>query len=265
MANILVTGGRGFIGTYLVKALRNRGHRVITYDRKKAAHEDVRYPNFYAENWDYIYHLASPVGVDKINAMPAQDIIDEIVNGTMAVCNVAKMVGAKLIFASSSEVYGAGKYQFGDSHRWLYGMGKLMSEHLVKELDNYCILRYFNVYGIGDTHGVISKLVDAARVHGDICVNEHVRTFIYIDDAIRATVAAIGFDGVTDVGTTEQHTIRGASVLVEGIFGNVHRHETFVDEPAITTRMPEKLWIRSREPLTLKQGLEKMKVILDEN
>jgi nucleoside-diphosphate-sugar epimerase len=180
-ANVLVTGGAGFIGSHLVDRLLRDGHRVTVLDDLSTGSEqnlaDARpNPNFrfvrggilderlvdelVAEN-PLVFHLAAAVGVHTIVEDPLQSILTNV-NGTEHVLSSAAHHGSRVLLASTSEVYGRSEEipfrEDGDRilgptsvHRWSYATAKALDEHLAfAYLDRglrVSIVRYFNSYG----------------------------------------------------------------------------------------------------------------------
>jgi len=180
-ANILVTGGAGFIGSHLVDRLLSEGRHVTVLDNLStgsernladaAGHANFRFihgsvldehlvEELVAQN-PLVYHLAAAVGVRNIVNDPLQSILTNV-NGTEHVLASAARHGCRVVLASSSEVYGrSGEIPFRESgnrilgptsvHRWSYATAKALDEHLAfAYLDRgleVSIVRYFNSYG----------------------------------------------------------------------------------------------------------------------
>ena len=112
---ILITGSKGTLGTPLVKELLNRGHEVwqcdlqhqrdVNYIRANVSNYRQLERVFEANHYDYVYHLAAEFG--RINGEEYYDTLWETnVIGTRNILEWQKKKGFKLIFASSSEIYG---------------------------------------------------------------------------------------------------------------------------------------------------------------
>ena len=170
---ILVTGSKGTLGTPLVKELLNRGHEVWQCDLQHQRDDNYiradisRYRQlervFEANQYDYVYHLAAEFG--RINGEEYYDTLWETnVIGTRNILEWQKKKGFKLIFASSSEIY-------GDIHKEIlsedlpinqsiiqhndYAVTKWVNEiqimNFEKRFGNECMrLRFFNAYGPGE-------------------------------------------------------------------------------------------------------------------
>jgi UDP-glucose 4-epimerase len=226
--NILITGGAGFIGSHLADLFIARGDTVTCLDTgstRKVAHlvgkPQFRYVPDSVLNTDMldaliaradlVYHLAAVVGVEHYVADPYA-VLNVNINGTQNVLRIANKHGKKVIFSSTSEVYGRNPRVpwtedddrvLGSTRidRWCYSTSKAAGEHFCFAYGRlglpFVITRYFNVYGPR------LDAIDVGRVitifMGQVLRNEPVtvigdgrqtRCFTYVSDAIRATAAA---------------------------------------------------------------------------
>lgn len=248
----LITGGAGFIGSHLTHALIAQGHRVLIIDDLSTGrlanieplleHPDLHFARAsitnelvldrLASQADTIIHLAAAVGVKLIVENPVYTIETNIM-GTEAVLKAAFRYRAKVLLASTSEVYGKGisvPFREDDDvvigpttrSRWGYAASKMVDEFLA--LAYYqasglpvIIFRLFNTVGPRQTgrYGmVIPNFVhqalhgDPLTVHGD---GKQSRCFLHVEDAIQAILAldscpeAVGT--IFNVGSTEEITI----------------------------------------------------------
>lgn len=178
---ILVTGGAGFLGSFLVDKLLERGDEVVALDDVSSGGEDkilhhFKNPRFrfvrdsilnreIADNLisqcDQVYHLAGVVGVHHYVINPYA-VLNVNVNGTQLVLQLAHKYNKKVCFTSTSEIYGRSMkipYSEDDDRvlgstaidRWCYSTSKAIGEHFCfayKKLGlRVTIVRYFNVYG----------------------------------------------------------------------------------------------------------------------
>ncbi|HEY3304008.1 MAG TPA: NAD-dependent epimerase/dehydratase family protein [Candidatus Binatia bacterium] len=224
----LITGGAGFVGSHLTDALLKRGDEVTILDvasdlkvRHQLANPRFRYVRDSVLNsqileglisrCDVVYHLAAVVGVDHYVGDPYQ-VLNVNVNGTQNVLTAAFKARKKVVFSSTSEVYGKspavpftedGERVLGSTKidRWCYSTSKAVGEHFCFAFEKLglpiVVIRYFNVYGprldradAGRVMAIfLGQLMRGAplTVIGD---GKQTRCFTYVDDAIRATVAA---------------------------------------------------------------------------
>jgi nucleoside-diphosphate-sugar epimerase len=226
--NILITGGAGFLGSHLADLFLARGDTVTCLDTgstRKVEHlvgnSQFRYVPDSVLNSDMldaliaradlVYHLAAVVGVEHYVADPYA-VLNVNINGTQNVLRIANKYGKKVVFSSTSEVYGRNPripWSEDDDRvlgstridRWCYSTSKAAGEHFCFAYRRLglpvVIVRYFNVYGPR------LDAIDVGRVitifMGQVLRNEPVtvigdgrqtRCFTYASDAIRATAAA---------------------------------------------------------------------------
>jgi len=259
---VLITGGAGFVGSHLTDGFLAQGDEVTILDVAsdlKVSH-NLGKPKFRLVRdsvlnreilesliaWcDCVYHLAAVVGVEHYVGDPYQ-VLNINVNGTQTVLNVAFKLQKKVIFSSTSEVYGRNlAVPFNEDSdrlmgstridRWCYATSKAVGEHFCFAFHKMglpvVVLRYFNVYGPRldqvDVGRVISIFLgqlmrgDPLTVIGD---GEQTRCFTYVDDAIRATMAA----GTTEkalgrainVGSDKEFTIKELAEMMIRISGS---------------------------------------------
>ncbi len=257
----LVTGGAGFIGSHLCDALINKGHSVTCLDI--AATEKIEHlldsPQFelvkgdvtdkslvreLVAEADIVFHMAAVVGLDNVLSSRLRSI-QVNVGGTQAVLEAAFEFGRKVIFSSTSEVYGRNPnvpwsedddIVLGATHicRWSYAVSKALGEHLCFGYGEqglpFVIVRYFNVYGprldAAGSGRVVSVFVgqvlrgEPITVIGD---GRQTRCFTYIDDAIRATIAAAEIpeaEGqVFNIGSDRETTILELAHIIREVSG----------------------------------------------
>jgi len=225
---VLITGGAGFLGSHLADALLARGDDVTILDvggelkvRHNLAHPRFHYVRdsiFNAAILDglvlraeQIYHLAAVVGVEHYVGDP-YEVLNVNINGTQALLRAAYKYGRPVLFASTSEVYGRNpRVPFDEDDdrvlgstridRWCYSTSKAAAEHFCFAYHRLglpvVIVRYFNVYGprldrldVGRVITIFMGQVlrgEPVTVIGD---GTQTRCFTYVDDAIRATIAA---------------------------------------------------------------------------
>ncbi len=226
MTKILITGGAGFIPSYLAEKLaeKKENHLVIVdnlltgrLDKiPTSAHGNIKFIKcdvnnfqdissiFHSNSFDYVFHYAAMVGVKRTQDNPVSVLED--ITGIKNVLNLSKNTGVKRIyFSSSSEVYGEPVEFPQNEHttplnsRLPYAIVKNVGEAYLKsfkkEFDlDYTIFRFFNTYGSKQSKDfVVSKFISSALNNKDITIygdGKQTRTFCFIDDNITATTNA---------------------------------------------------------------------------
>jgi UDP-glucose 4-epimerase len=258
MSRVMVTGGCGFLGSHLVEHLVTRGDRVTIFDavppgadqaiargHARFVEGDIRDADRLADaaaGADVIYHLAAVVGVDRYLARPL-DVIDINFSGTRAVLETALRVGARVVPASTSEVFGKNPAvpwrENGDrvlgptsADRWAYSSSKALIEHMVFAFARQhgleaTIVRYFNVYGPRQRPAfLLSRSVHRALNNRPIAVYDQgrqTRCLTFVDDAVEGTViagthpAAVG--EVFNIGSMTETTVREVVDLIAKLTG----------------------------------------------
>jgi UDP-glucose 4-epimerase len=178
---ILITGGDGFIGRACVESWSSI-HDISSLDKKSGV--DLCADSFALEwsisNCDVVYHLASPVGIELIDAH-RDSFLNDMIKMNLKVFNLVKKHNKRVVFFSTSEVYKecAGAVETddltigsSDIPRWGYASGKLTSEFLCKSLCPQCVIvRPFNISGRGDRKGVLSSFIHNIKSGKDIVVH----------------------------------------------------------------------------------------------
>jgi UDP-glucose 4-epimerase len=255
----VVTGGCGFIGSHLVEELIARGDDVTIFDgapppewqttaraRARFVQGDVLDREALATaitgGVDQVFHLAAVVGVDQYLARPL-DVIDVNFTGTRNVLDLAHDAGAKVVVASTSEVFGKNPsvpWREDDDRvlgataadRWTYSSSKALAEHLTFAFVRQrglaaTIVRYFNAYGARQRPGfVVSRSVHRALNGKPVVVYDdgrQTRCFTHISDAIRGTLAAADSEAANgeafNIGSMTETTIGEAVDLIAELAG----------------------------------------------
>ena len=223
MKRILVTGGAGFLGSHLTQRLLDEGNEVIVVDnlytgKKKNIESFRNNPNFefmlhdvtfplYVEV-DEIYNLACPASPIHYQRNPTQTTKTSV-HGAINMLGLAKRTGAKILQASTSEVYGDPEIHPQPETYWgkvnpigiraCYDEGKRVAETLFfdywRQYDlQIKVARIFNTYGprMDKNDGrVISNFIVQALQGHDITIygdGSQSRSFCYVDDLVRALI-----------------------------------------------------------------------------
>ena len=212
----MVTGAAGFIGSHLVEALARAGHDVVSLDsftdyydpaekEANARDFDVRRVDLAEDPLDLggvdgVFHLAGQPGVRSFGEIFPLYLRRNVL-ATQRVLEACTAAGVRLVFASSSSVYGeAEAYPTAEDTppRPIspYGITKLACEHLVRAYaGDWVTLRYFTVYGPRQRPDMIFRRICEALLSGEELEiygsGRQSRSFTYVDDAVAATVAAM--------------------------------------------------------------------------
>ncbi len=221
--NIAVTGGAGFIGSHIVEKLVERGDNVIVIDNLQTGKKenlktiwdkidflemDIR--NFdllktKLKNIDGIFHEAALASVQDSFVKP-EEYQDVNVNGTENIFKLAKEFGFKVVYASSSSVYGNPmkipiKEESEKNPINPYAQTKLDDEILAKKYTKEGVkiigLRYFNVFGERQSKnyaGVIKLFLERIENHNPPIINgngSQIRDFVYVKDVVQANIMAL--------------------------------------------------------------------------
>jgi UDP-glucuronate decarboxylase len=259
MARVLVTGGAGFIGSFLCERLLARGHDVLCVDnfytgsRRSVAHllenknfelmrHDVIFP-LHVEV-DEIYNLACPASPIKYQLDPVQTTKTSV-HGAINMLDLAERLQAKILQASTSEVYGDAAVQPQAEEYWgnvnpigsraCYDEGKRCAETLFFDYHrqhglHIKIARIFNTYGPRmeqhDGRVVSNFIVQALRnepitIHGD---GTQTRSFCYVDDLVeglqRLMSTAAAVTGPVNLGHPDGCTIRTLAEKIIAMTGS---------------------------------------------
>lgn len=255
MKNILITGGAGFIGSHLCERLLNEGNNVICLDNLFTGSKENIAHLISNDNFRFIEHdIIEPIDieVDEIYnlACPASPVhyqYDSVktmktsVLGIMNMLELAKKYNAKILQASTSEVYGDPKVHPQTEGYWgnvnpigirsCYDEGKRCAETLMMDYHRQYdvatrIIRIFNTYGpkMAENDGrVVSNFIIQALKGEDITVygeGLQTRSFCYVEDLINGMVKMMnnpqGFIGPVNLGNTGERTILDfAKMIIE--------------------------------------------------
>ncbi|KAL3997884.1 NAD dependent epimerase/dehydratase family protein [Acanthocheilonema viteae] len=262
---ILVTGGAGFVGSHLVDRLMLDGHEVVALDnyftgRKRNVEHWIGHPNFelvhhdvvnsYLIEVDEIYHLASPASPTHYMYNPVKTIKTNTI-GTINMLGLARRLKARILLASTSEIYGNPEVHPQPENYWghvntvgprsCYDEGKRVAETLmvayhVQEKVDIRIARIFNTFGprmhINDGRVVSNFILQALRGHPITIYGngKQTRSFQYVDDLVTGLIRLMG-SNCTDpvnIGNPEEKTINELAELIRDLIGS---NSSIVYEP----------------------------------
>ena len=248
-----ITGGAGFVGSNIAKLLIKQGHDVIIIDnlhtgKKKNIAEILDQVKFFnvdirdykkiekiLNSVDGIFHEAALTIVQESFSKP-KEYHDVNVVGTENILKIGKKFDIKIVFASSSSVYGNVKSipiteNFPCHPINPYGQTKLDDEFLAKKYSENGLkvmgLRYFNIYGHGQTGtyaGVITKFMNQLKNHKSPIIfgdGKQLRDFIFVEDIAEANLAAMKSsvkNGFFNIGTGITTTIAELATLMTKLY-----------------------------------------------
>jgi UDP-glucuronate decarboxylase len=236
---IVVTGGAGFVGSHLCKALLDLGHAVTCIDNfytgarenissldLEIIEHDVCYP-IYIES-DEIYNLASPASPVHYQNNPVQTTKTAVL-GTLNMLELAKKTGARVLQASTSEIYGDPEIHPQDESYWgnvnpigirsCYDEGKRCAETFVSDFQRMGVetrlVRIFNTYGPNmhpNDGRVVSNFILQALQNESITVygkGDQTRSFCYVSDLVEGLICLMESDerGPVNLGNPVEFTI----------------------------------------------------------
>lgn len=298
---ILITGGAGFIASALAEKLaENPNNYIVLVDNlltgsmeKIPVFNNIKFIKgdvnnfrdissiFYSYEFDYVFHYAAMVGVNRTLNNPVKVLGD--IEGIKNILNLSKNTGVQRVFySSSSEVYGEPVEFPQNEHttplnsRLPYAIVKNIGEAYLKsfkkEYDlNYTIFRFFNTFGAKQSKDfVVSKFISKATKGEEITIygdGLQTRTFCFIDDNIEATTNAFYqnkfVNDVVNIGSDVETTILDLAKTIVRLTGDGSEivHLPALAEGDMTRRKPDitkmKQLLRNNTML-LEEGLKKI-------
>lgn len=276
---ILVTGGAGFIGSNLVRRLLADGKSVIVVDNEFTGSKSnlpdhprlfYRWGDVRNNGWakdiqlhagvSQIYHLACPASPKAFGARPFETLMINLL-GTLNVLAFAKRQNARILFTSTSEIYGdptehpQRETYWGNTNplgpRSCYDEGKRAAETICQEHRGFygtdvVIARLFNTYGpfmAPDDGRVISNFITQAlrgerlTVYGD---GTQTRSFCYVDDTVDGLIRLMesAETGPINIGNPHEVTLANLVWRLDRLFQNVTGRPLAVDYFPLPTDDP---------------------------
>ncbi len=261
MANVLVTGGAGFIGSHLVESLLQQGHKVVVVDnlstgkienmnraalfyQQSIQDSEMMERVFQLHKFDYVFHVAAQASVSISVKEPSKDAQTNVLGSLVLIEKAVKYGVKKFVFSSTGgAIYGDNVVtptpETVEPHPISpYGIAKrsveMYLEFFKKEYGlNYVSLRYGNVYGprqdpYGEA-GVVAIFTarmlknDEVIIFGD---GEYTRDYVYVRDVVQANLLAMKEDivGVYNIGT-------GIGTTVNQLFKSLAKITGYKKEP----------------------------------
>lgn len=301
MTRFLITGGAGFVGSALADKLSSdSSNEVVVVDdlstgfakyvtsNPKIEFIKVDINNYHniagvfsSNHFDYIYHYAAVVGVQRTLENPIKVLND--IEGFKNILNLAKDTGVKrVLYASSSEVYGepVETPQHEETtplnSRLPYAIVKNVGESFFRSYQeefglDYTIFRFFNTYGPRQSAVfVMTKFINTAIKSEDITIygdGKQTRTFCYIDDNIEATINALNEESAINqeinIGSDVEITITNLAKIIIKLTDSKSKivHLPALERGDMTRRQPDITKMRkllNRDLIPLEKGIKKL-------
>ena len=299
MVKHIVTGGAGFLGSHLIDKLMSKGHEVICLDNFFTGNKEnivkwIDNPKFELIRHDItepilleadkIWHLACPASPVHYQYNPIKTSKTSFL-GTLNMLGLAKRIKAKILFASTSEIYGnPQEHPQKESYhgfvnpigiRSCYDEGKRIAETLCFDYQrmhgiDIRVIRIFNTYGprmMENDGRVVSNFIVQALKNKNITVygnGSQTRSFCYVDDLINGMIKVMegNFSGPVNLGNENEITIKELALKIKD---KINKHLKIIykeipkDDP--TRRKPSLELVKEKynwyPEVEIDQGLEK--------
>ena len=253
---VVITGVGGFIGSHLASYHLSQGDQVVGFDNFSTGKKTnidtlegleliegdlLQNLSLVPEDTDIIYHFASPASPEKYMAM-AMNTMEVNTSGTLSLLRLCSRTGARLVFASTSEIYGDPLVSPQSEEYWgnvnpigprsVYDESKRFGETLIAQFQrehktNAGIIRIFNTYGpnMDSQDGrVVSTFIRQALRNEPLTIfgdGSQTRSFCFIDDLILGIVAMgkSPHPGPINLGNPKENTLIELADLVTQIVG----------------------------------------------
>lgn len=286
---VLLAGAAGFVGSHLAARLLSDGHQVVGLDNLSTGRltnlaELIKNPDFefleqdvinlpaeFAGPIDWIFHLASPASPPKYLALPIETMRINS-EGTHRLLELARLKGARFLYASTSEIYGDPLVHPQSEEYWgnvnivgprsVYDEGKRFGEAMVHAYRRYHgistrVIRIFNTYGpsMDPNDGrVVSNFICQAlsglplTIYGD---GSQTRSFQYVDDLVDGIVRLmkVEYHGPVNLGNPDEYTVGSLASIVKDL--------TASTSEIVSMPLPE------NDPKQRRPNIDLAKLILD--
>lgn len=278
---IIITGGSGFLGRHLCRALAAAGYTIKNIDLVN----NPEFPTVIADvrdkdrmlaeivDADLVFHLASLIEAGESVKEPFK-FIDYNLNGTLSVMEAMRVNNIKnFIFSSSAAIYGEPiRVPIKEDDRTIpinpYGMTKLAMEGLLSSYVSSfgftgVALRYFNLYGPEEHHQpethAIPRFIDQIINEKEVTVwgdGQHQRDYVYISDIVEAHLKAIE---LTQAQPNQYHYLNLSTQQPASVIGVIEQLEKLIGKKAKITHFPD----RPGDPRVLTADATKAKEVLN--
>ena len=247
---ILVTGGAGYIGSFVVEELMKRGYEVIIYDisvvdsvkKDKITYIrgdvfDIRAVEDVLVECDVVIHMVGLPHVPTAQKKPMLSFKLNVESVQYVLEAMRRNDVKRIIFPSSAAVYGAAekipiREDYEPKPNTIYGYHKLIAEEIIKSYkENYgiqfIILRLFNVYGGLQSQGVLNIFIRKAKSGEPIIIHggNQLRDFIHVKDVARIFADSItnkkSINEIINVGSGKGRSINEIAEIVKEFFPNI--------------------------------------------
>lgn len=275
--NVLVTGGNGFLGRHLCRALKAEGHDVVCLDRNQNPEcrsivgdvYDATVVSQALQGVEAVFHLASLIEAGESVKRPYDYAQNNVMGAIVLLEEMRKRQIQTFIFSSSAAVYGEPvRVPILEDDRTIpinpYGMTKIALEALASSYSYShgftCVaLRYFNLYGPGENHDpethAIPRFIDQIVRGEEVTVwgnGEHQRDFVYVGDIVSAHVKSLQLE------KGKYHYLNVSGKNATSVADVIAMIENILGKKATITKFPA----RAGDPLLLYADSSKAKTVL---
>ncbi len=228
---VLVTGSEGFVGKWLVKALKDKGFEVVPFDTALGK-SVTRWEDFSSiKGIDAVFHLAALTYVPEARKNP-RPFFEVNGLGTLNVCELCRVHGAKLIYASSYLYGKPSTLPISEEHPLdlfnPYAQSKFIGEEIISQYEREfglraVKLRFFNIYGPGQRQEFIISRIAQSLKAGVVELQDPrpKRDYIFVSDVVQAYLKALSSPqaGTFNIGSGKSYSVREIARIMVSIWG----------------------------------------------